>query len=1029
MSTLDRDDQPDGATGREARRVYPGAVHLSLGGLNPEDGAVLLERWLRAEGRTLQDRQFRLVLRGFAESGLPLWLRLATDQVRRLRSFDRLAPLPATVERLVGERLDALARPQQHGPLLVEKALGYLAAARNGLADDELLELLARDDEYRAQLVRHARHDLPAGFRRVPMVLWSRLHDDLTGYLAERHVDGANLVGFYHRVVAEAVSARAQAGRADPTFPRRLAAYFGAQPHWLPDDGATPRTPNLRKIAELAFQQTRGQLWTELTADPPGSLCDLSFVEASCAAGFASRLSADYQTALDALPPLRTQRAARRAAREHERSYAAELSALARRCRETGHAALPQRPTGAGAPVELDPAADRLQRFSAFYTAHQHVLARQPQSTIVVAANHAAAGPVAAQARSALAGATTPWLDRDPRPAEDPLHPMHVRTFANPESGEPAAAYLSTDGRLALSGGVDGAVRVWDTASGACVNVLAGHSGPVSALQLSPDGTRVLAADHEGLHVWDMERGTRLRSVEGMSAILDRAVLTADGERVLFGGRGGGETYGDTRLRYCDTTTGTCLGTFEGHPPVALSLDGRRALTCSGYGEVRLWDTEDFTCLTTLSELSPPQAVALSWDGRLALTGGDDGVLYLWDLERQECVSMMEGHTGWVDAVALSPDGSRAVSGAYDQTVRVWDVAAERCTATLTGHKDVVWSIATSPDLRLALSVSGDGTVMLWDLDGEVAEEPPGHGAPVDAVAFVDGARSAVSVAKNGTALLWDVADGRADTLSGIGWVTVAADDDGHRLLVGGEDGSLTYYDLPGWTGGRFDAHSAGVATVALSADGSRALSGGLEGKPPVRGRGFTLTTRATHAGPLRLWDVATGTCLATLDGEAHPGIALSADGARALSCGRGERTSLCLWDTASGACRTRVDAEAEVRALALAAGGNLAVSGHADGDLRVWDVERGACLARLTTTTEWTAAVAISPDGRWVLSGGWDGVLHLWDVPAGGRVASYLAGSPVRRVDVRWPPGRVVAACEDGRLHLLTVQNRPWAT
>jgi WD40 repeat protein len=108
--------------------------------------------------------------------------------------------------------------------------------------------------------------------------------------------------------------------------------------------------------------------------------------------------------------------------------------------------------------------------------------------------------------------------------------------------------------------------------------------------------------------------------------------------------------------------------------------------------------------------------VALSSDGRAAVSGSDDRTVRVWDLYQGRCTAVLEGHTGGVRGVALSADGRAAVSGSADQTVRVWDLAGGRCTAVLEGHTGPVFDVALSSDGRTAVSGSSDQTVRVWDL-------------------------------------------------------------------------------------------------------------------------------------------------------------------------------------------------------------------------------------------------------------------------------------------------------------------------
>ena len=71
---------------------------------------------------------------------------------------------------------------------------------------------------------------------------------------------------------------------------------------------------------------------------------------------------------------------------------------------------------------------------------------------------------------------------------------------------------------------------------------------------------------------------------------------------------------------------------------------------------------------------SPVAAVAISADGRRAVSGGHDGTVRVWDLDTGQQQAKLSGHDGPVAAVAISADGRRAVSGGHDGTVRAWDL-------------------------------------------------------------------------------------------------------------------------------------------------------------------------------------------------------------------------------------------------------------------------------------------------------------------------------------------------------------------
>lgn len=49
------------------------------------------------------------------------------------------------------------------------------------------------------------------------------------------------------------------------------------------------------------------------------------------------------------------------------------------------------------------------------------------------------------------------------------------------------------------------------------------------------------------------------------------------------------------------------------------------------------------------------------------------------------------------------------------------------------------------------------------------------------------------------------------------------------------------------------------------------------------------------------------------------------------------------------------------------------------DSTVRLWDVERGACIHTLTKHTEPVYSVAFSPDGKFLASGSFDKCVHIW--------------------------------------------------
>jgi F-box and WD-40 domain protein CDC4 len=57
---------------------------------------------------------------------------------------------------------------------------------------------------------------------------------------------------------------------------------------------------------------------------------------------------------------------------------------------------------------------------------------------------------------------------------------------------------LTVCDNLAVSGSLDGTVKVWKPASGECVHIMQGHGGKIFAVQIARDGNRLATGDKNG---------------------------------------------------------------------------------------------------------------------------------------------------------------------------------------------------------------------------------------------------------------------------------------------------------------------------------------------------------------------------------------------------------------------------------------------------------------------------------------------------------------------------------------------------
>jgi cytochrome c len=116
---------------------------------------------------------------------------------------------------------------------------------------------------------------------------------------------------------------------------------------------------------------------------------------------------------------------------------------------------------------------------------------------------------------------------------------------------------------------------------------------------------------------------------------------------------------------------------FVGHDfgvnDVALSRDGRRLLSASIDGSVRIWDLPSGKEVGIIQASQQPiLTVAVSSDDRFVAAGGVDGRVGIWTLGDLKLVRVTEAATGPVWAVDFAEDDRTVLSGGADALVREW---------------------------------------------------------------------------------------------------------------------------------------------------------------------------------------------------------------------------------------------------------------------------------------------------------------------------------------------------------------------
>ena len=840
---------------------------LDLAPLDDLEIRELIEHYHHERRLTITDQDKALLAKRAA--GNPLFLKVALDELAA--GGIAVGQLAETVEALFHQIIARLQ--QRYGAKVIQDYLGVLAAARSGLTEAELREIIEEDH--------------PGQAADDCMML-------ITNALANFVITREKLLAFFHPEFER--SLKILVGRAGMRlYHRRLATYFARKGYHYE-----------RTLMEVAWQLQWGEQYPELLT----LLGDSQFLERKAQSGMIIPLRQDFELALESrIVPLPSELAVTIAPGI---TVDKKILGLLARILDLDLHFLVRHP---------DCLFQSLWNHGYWHDAPEaafHFVASaepgpwtQPDARLWRLVEHW---------RSLQKTPDNHWL-RSRRPLPDRLDSPLSKIFRG-HADAVTGVVFSSDGTKIVSGAYDNTVRVWDTANGQCLQVLAGHQDFLCAVDITPDQRLIASASADKtIKIWERESGRCLKTLP-TGKVPACLCFGRGGQWIVCAGK-------DKLIRVWDVASGECVLTLRGHEntinSVAISQDGAKIVSGAWDHTVRLWDANTGECLQVLhGHQDHVRCVAISPDQQWLASGANDHAVKIWDWQGN-CLATLP-HESIVFSLAISQDGHKLISGAYG-TLRVWQPNTGKCLCQLRAHESSIFSLAISQDGNKVVTCSSDKTIKLWDMQNPQGNfDLQAHTKLVTGCHFNQQGDLAACSSRDQQISLWHTANGQlARQLTGHTDHVRSVAFFQNYLASGGDDKVIRVWDVT--TGDclyQLAGHEKLVSCVFWSADGTKIVSGGRDGsiyvwdvatrqclaqwkahEEDVRSLYLTPDNSLLASGgeekTIKVWALPNGSCLHTLTGhqDAVLDVAISPDHKQLVSCSRDN--TIRFWDLASG--------------------------------------------------------------------------------------------------------------------------------
>ena len=735
-----------------------------------------------------------------------------------------------------------------------------------------------------------------------------------------------------------------------------LSIYFQTKPLYL--DEPTQKKPNIRKLVELPWQQTLGEMWDEVTE----TLCDVFFIEARAKSEMLDLQQQEYFNILSLI-----------------------INSENKEC---------------------------LNSFYNLFLKQKHIFRRHPELTFqqfyneLQWENGKARNIIEISKKTFLLNGNF-FLHQYRIPY---VNESRLIMTLSARYQEIVFCTFSPDSKLVVAGGNEDLLSLWDSETGKEI-FSTSNNGFVFTCMFSSDFNRIIVANGSpfkdadfSLKHLNLETGVEITTIKlsGHRSVVNACAFSLNGKQILSGSN-------DGVLKLWDTYTGIEIMTLSAHKngvtACAFSPDNKLLVSGSSDNTIKLWSSDCGRLITTLNgHNSQICSCSFSPDSKRIVSGSYDGILKIWDIATGKEIFTLTGHNNMVETCSFSPDGKLIVSGGFDKTVKLWNAEIGSILHTNNGHGNSVCSCAFSHNSKRIVSGSLDSTLKIWDVQkGKNAYELKAHENTIRSINFSMDNKQIVSGGDDGTIKIWDADIGEEictfhGARSGVSGCSFSPD--GKTVVSVCKDKIITIWEIG--TNKKYminSEYNCVLCNYSQDAKGILTVSGDI----------------------LKFWDLDTVITTKTYKKDTNTVRWIILPDGKRVGAVQFSR-NLKIWDSNTLGEIAVIPWYSKVAYFfAMSPDDSIAIiSGEYVGTIKLLDIVSRREITTIEGHIDDIESCIFSPNGKWFVSISHDKTLRIWNTETGRILSTFISDASLYACTISGCGAKIACGDELGNLYLL---------